>query len=491
MTTLQDAFLLCSLFHCTLSEGKHSQTGTLALECVTVQFAATSSSSSSSPAFMGDDRPDHHVYLILRIKDTEIPIEPGRNVQTHLSESGTRTYTFLPTSSDPSELVLTVALPDIPDSHYLEDIEVFEGVLGQYAVLRPPFQAAAEEVPLPTNIYDKEDMKDLRGHLVLVNQDNGEVVGEFEQKFEVKEDPMLTKSESKASDPVIIEVEESTDLAARDADALQIFARAIPPDQRDWITSSATLISHAISGSTTLVIRALSAGTSYYTNHTKPAPAPAPGASSNALAFVSSSRTRQGLAAVHSVSGQAVKVSSKTVKLIDEMIKKAMGNSKGKGRSLAPPLPSRTPSPSRNLDPPPPPYSRTPSPTTDAKPPLPPRRQPSPGLGPGPPLPARKTAADTSQMHQGKLSKKARVVLSLDLILATIDHSTRRILDEGSRNLERAVGHQYGPQAAETSVLAAGTAKNLALVYIDMRGIGRRALLRRAGKEFVKGRLHG
>lgn len=34
-----------------------------------------------------------------------------------------------------------------------------------------------------------------------------------------------------------------------------------------------------------------------------------------------------------------------------------------------------------------------------------------------------------------------------------------------------------------------GTARNLALVYVDMRGIGRRALLKQAGTEFVKGRV--
>jgi spartin len=31
-----------------------------------------------------------------------------------------------------------------------------------------------------------------------------------------------------------------------------------------------------------------------------------------------------------------------------------------------------------------------------------------------------------------------------------------------------------------------GTAKNLALVYIDMRGIGRKALIKRVGKQYIK-----
>jgi spartin len=48
---------------------------------------------------------------------------------------------------------------------------------------------------------------------------------------------------------------------------------------------------------------------------------------------------------------------------------------------------------------------------------------------------------------------------------------------------------RYGAEAGQSSVLMAGTARNVALVYIDMSGIGRRALLRRAGKEYVKGKL--
>lgn len=34
-----------------------------------------------------------------------------------------------------------------------------------------------------------------------------------------------------------------------------------------------------------------------------------------------------------------------------------------------------------------------------------------------------------------------------------------------------------------------GTVKNVGLVYIDVRGVGRRAVLKRAGKEFIKGRV--
>jgi len=35
----------------------------------------------------------------------------------------------------------------------------------------------------------------------------------------------------------------------------------------------------------------------------------------------------------------------------------------------------------------------------------------------------------------------------------------------------------------------AGTARNVGLVYVDMRGIGRRALLKRTARNFVKARV--
>ncbi|KAJ7184434.1 hypothetical protein C8R46DRAFT_1064051 [Mycena filopes] len=497
--TTADAFLLLTLANCSIvANARHQLSGSLALECVTIQVPGAPTSAGNGG--------DHHVYLVLRMNDTEIPIEPSRRIETRFSESGSRKYTFLATDTDPVELVLTIALPSLPDAHFLEEIEIFESILAQYTDLQDPL---AQDIPSPDaapNIYEPADSKELRGHLVLVDQDNGEVVGEFDRKFSVQEDPTLAKK-GHENDPVIIELPESNE--EYDANAMEIFARAIPPGQRDWITTGATVISHAISGSTTLLLTAISAGSSYYTSRSKPsaqriastsstssvgsvAPPPLP---PRAVTFLSSARTRKGLAAVHSVSGEAVKISAKTVAIIDDMIKKALGSSKGKGRATLtpgpPPLPPRAPSPAAPYLAPPP-YTKSPdmTPPMTEKPALPPRRQPSPspsrGSSPVPPaLPPRKSAETVSL----KLTTTARILLSADLILSTIDNSTRRIFDSGTENLGVVVGHKYGTEAGESSVLMAGTARNVALVYIDLRGVGRKALLRRAGKEFVKGRV--
>ncbi|KAJ7778669.1 hypothetical protein DFH07DRAFT_901341 [Mycena maculata] len=488
-----DAFLLLNLSNCSLNTVH--QSGSLALQCVTIQVPG-------APA----------VYLVLRLNETEFPIEPTRVIRTNFSESGLRTYTFLPTEADPVELVLTVALPKFPDSHFLEDIEVFESILTQYADLQG-FLAPQDVLDDNPNIYDKTDLKELRGHLVFVNEDNGEVIGEFDKKFAVQEDPQLG-TKGREGDPVFIEINEFLTDEDHDTSAMQIFARAIPPENQDWITKSATVISHAISGGTTLLLTAISAGSSYYTSHSKPSPGHAASSSSGppplpprAVAFLSSARTRKGLTAIHSVSGEAVKVSAKTVELIDGLIKSAVGSSKGKAKASStlspnpkPPLPPRAPTPSSSYLAPPPPYTPSASaPPSSEKPPLPARRQPSPSPSSSrkPPLPPRTESGMPigavppvpKEKFVVKLSTTTRIFLSADLILSTIDNSTRRLLDSGTDNIGTVVGHKYGAEAGESSVLLAGTARNVGLVYIDMRGIGRRALLRRVGKEFVKGRV--
>jgi len=77
-------------------------------------------------------------------------------------------------------------------------------------------------------------------------------------------------------------------------------------------------------------------------------------------------------------------------------------------------------------------------------------------------------------------------LISADMILSTIDNSAKQILDVGSQQLNAIVGHKYGADAAYSMSMLTGTTKNVGLVYIDMRGIGRRAILRRVGKEYVK-----
>lgn len=89
------------------------------------------------------------------------------------------------------------------------------------------------------------------------------------------------------------------------------------------------------------------------------------------------------------------------------------------------------------------------------------------------------------------VNTKDRLLLSANLVLTTVDDSARRVWDASSAQLEAVVGHKFGADAAANTHLATQTARNVVLVYVDMKGVARRALFQKAGKEFAKARVAG
>jgi len=69
------------------------------------------------------------------------------------------------------------------------------------------------------------------GRLVLIDENNGEIIGELDSRLNINEDPSLS-IQGRENDPVIIELpEDDTSLA---------LAHAIPPEDQDWIIKSAS-----------------------------------------------------------------------------------------------------------------------------------------------------------------------------------------------------------------------------------------------------------
>jgi spartin len=231
--------------------------------------------------------------------------------------------------------------------------------------------------------------------------------------------------------------------------------------------------SSAISMTTNLLITTITAGSNYYISHSSASPhhsangrgTPNPSGSSStapppvpprALVFLTSEKTRKHLSTVHTLTGEAVKISTKTVNMVDGMIRRAMGAKPKRTKyfsagstaaasghlspnTVAPSGPSRSsaPSPSSKFGLAPPAYTAY-QPGASEKPMLPSRRSPSPApaaSGPAPPpLPPR------------ALKKKDHILISADLILSTIDDAARRILDAGTENVGKVVGHKYALQ---------------------------------------------
>jgi len=238
--TTPEAFLLLSLSNTTLTTPATNQSGTLGLECVTVPIPNAYVTTTSTGV-------DRDVYLVLHLNSFETPIDPSWIINVTNSDWGSRTYTFRGNDADPAELVLTVSPPVNTDPHFLEDLNTFEGILAQYAdfrslpsegVIASPTAASVRGSVIGSGFPGGQG--DLRGHLVLINEDSGEVVGEFDNQFKIKEDPKLNEK-GHENDPVILEIPEESG-RNQDANAMEMFVRAVPPEDQDWITKSATIV---------------------------------------------------------------------------------------------------------------------------------------------------------------------------------------------------------------------------------------------------------
>jgi spartin len=449
-----DAFLLLTLPNVTLYSQSTCETGTLALECVTLPGDATESD----------------VYLVLKLNSFEAPLDPMRPIQC-IPEEGARSYFFNAEEMDEIHISFAVATQEKPDvkGPLEEDYATFDAILTQYTELRGS-EFASPILPSPDYYLDEHASRsplsdtggleyldapepppyaeDMRGHLVLVNEDNGEVVGTVDDReLHISQEANLGSK----TDPVVIELDETENSGADGARA--VFIRAIPPHQQNWMTTGATIIrhvylissfltcqfthdalpSHGITAGTNLLLKTITSATESYI--AKSAPASNSNAPpSRALTMFTSPRTRQGLAVAHTVTGHAVKVSGATILMIENMIRRATKNprrddlarekarqegymyqpdngkkkkGKGKGKVTGPP-------------------------------PLPPRSQTAPVLpvaGPSsgpPPLPSRE-----------KINIRQRLRFSADLILQTLDDSTRRILDTGVGSVTDIVEHKY------------------------------------------------
>ena len=187
----------------------------------------------------------------------------------------------------------------------------------------------------------------------------------------------------------------------------------------------------------------MSSATSNYIAHSEPTREP----------VVFSDTTRQNFRRVHNISGQAVTVTRNTTGMINKVIEKMADQIIGDGSSSSstPALPSDGLSPSIFTSSCPGPSS--PQSASHTTPPLPPRKKPT---------------------------MLNRMLASTDLLRTTIDHSAQHLFSNGTQNVSRALEHTYGPDASQAAIQISELARNVGMVYIDTRGVGHRALLKKA-----------
>lgn len=208
-----EGFLLLTIPNCTVvSQDRTSHSGVLALECVTIPLQGPSNVFAGATHTPNNER---DVWLVLRLGPFETIISP---TQTITYARAQHEFTI------PAEHggVVTLTVPAPTTSAATEDLESLEVLLSQYSVL----QESGPGAPTPAGGDNK------KGHLVLVDEDNGAMLGTLGEQFHIREDPGLV-SKGHEKDPVVIEIPEKGE---------QVFVHNIAPDEQDWLLRSAGYI---------------------------------------------------------------------------------------------------------------------------------------------------------------------------------------------------------------------------------------------------------
>ncbi|KAH9977339.1 hypothetical protein BGW80DRAFT_1456637 [Lactifluus volemus] len=214
----------------------------------------------------------------------------------------------------------------------------------------------------------------------------------------------------------------------------KVLVRTVPPEDRDWMMKGAVFARHVphfrvISDTATLLAGAMTSASNHFIAHSTPSPA------SSKLLLLQSPTTKKHLTRVHTVTDDAVKLGNKATVAIERLISRR----------------------SRTANPPPAFVHQSPPPAPQSLTPL--------------------------------LRPLARVAYPAAIVLTSLEASTARVIDAGSASVSAAVSHKYGPTAAGNVALAGGTVRNVVLVYMDVQGLGRRAVVKVVAKGLVKGHI--
>lgn len=82
-------------------------------------------------------------------------------------------------------------------------------------------------------------------------------------------------------------------------------------------------------------------------------------------------------------------------------------------------------------------------------------------------------------------------LMAFNTVIDGAEQAGRTLLTGTSSSMSTVVGHRWGAEAGEVSKHLGGGVKNVGLVYIDVTGVSRRAVLKSVAKGMVVGKVKG
>ncbi|KAI9704066.1 MAG: hypothetical protein M1820_005688 [Bogoriella megaspora] len=316
-----------------------------------------------------------------------------------------------------------------PNAATQEDVDTFETILAQCTSFleraRPPTPSKGLQAYDPSRMrpgegYAPGNSQHNAGQIVLVDEENGSVVGELADQANIVEDPRLKHG---SKNPVEIEMS---------PDGSKIEVRPISDDYLRMAQHpayrSSSLVQNAASASRLIVTGSsrlsniLTSGAESFTQKTKPVNKPME------FSPATHERIRKINTFTHGAAGLSARTVGQVTKYTQNFAAKMAGHDK----------------------------------------------DPQKGGG--------------KEKTPGFLNKS---MIAFSTIADGVAYSGKNLLTSSGAAASTVVGHRYGAEAGSLAADLAGGVKNVGLVYIDVTGVSRRAVIKSVAKGMVVGRVKG
>ena len=339
-----------------------------------------------------------------------------------------------------------IAFPSIgqgPGKVTQEEIDTFETILAQCTAFleraAPPtahskydpstYQPGEGYVSTPDTrapaYGDEKHPSHGHGQIVLIDEENGSVVGELQGGYNITEAPGINPG---SKTPVEIQLPaEGAGNNIQIAPAEDYLETSKHPAYaKSTIVQTSAKASRLLVTTSSYVSNAMTSGADNFQRKTEPNPTP--------MTF--SPTTQANLRRIHTFTQTAAGFSAKTVGQVGKYAQNFGAKMAGKGEKQK-----------RGYD--------------------------------------KEGKVDTGY-KPGILNKS---MIAFSTIADGIDHAGRQLLASGSAAATNVVGHKYGSEAGDATRSLTGGIKNVGLVYIDAVGVSRKAVLKSVAKGMVVGRM--
>lgn len=316
-----------------------------------------------------------------------------------------------------------------------EEVDTFETILAQCTAFLERSAPPSYHLPYNPAQYgpgegyignEKENSQNNHGQIVLVDEENGSVVGELGEGFTVAESSDVKPG---SKDPVQIQLPPDGHGPINVSNAPPEYLRMAshPAYSKSSLVQSSATASRLLVTTSMTISKALESGANTFTTKTKPAPKP--------VTFTPT--TQAHIRRINTFTGSAADLSAKTVGHITKYAQNFGASLAKRGEKDG----------SRGFD------------------------------QNGKPIPNYKP---------GILNKS---MIAFSTLGDGLEQGARNLLESGAFATSTVVGHRYGPEAGEAAAKLTGGVRNVGLVYIDASGVSRRALLKSVAKGMVVGRM--